>query len=523
MFRKNIYKWHRISSLVIALPVLLWALSGFLHPVMTNLRPKVAGQGLVEEAIDSSRIRVPLEQAMLLNKLDSVYSVRLVHIDTSWFYQVKASAHGRLEYFSTLNGKRLKRGDWLYAQYLAKLFLEGQAAKDTVQEKEAVEPVAQDCCDAATDCVMHSGGREVTNVSLLTDFDNEYKSVNRLLPVYRVNFNSADGIRLYVETGQSRFALAVDNRRAAFTTFFSLVHTWGWLSFLGKGRLIVEILLLVLAMATTVMGLYIFFTTKTKKVPGNAMVKSRRNHRFTAVIASLFTLMFTFSGAWHAFDKLRGEATDTPMIQYGIPAAAIRFDFRELQAIAKAPVANIGVMQIDGQYYWQLYTLRQRKKQTAAKDLMKTMGADPASVVYVAMANYERLDQGDQDAAVSLASGFSGYDSSALVSVSQVTKFNEEYNFTDKRLPVWKVAYNTHGHERFFVETTTGSLAKKITDYDVYEGTSFALLHKHHFMDFGGKVWRDASTMFWAAMQVLMIVIGLILYFKWRNRKRSAA
>jgi len=35
--RKNIYKWHRTLSLIIALPVVRWAASGFMHPIMTNI------------------------------------------------------------------------------------------------------------------------------------------------------------------------------------------------------------------------------------------------------------------------------------------------------------------------------------------------------------------------------------------------------------------------------------------------------------------------------------------------------
>ncbi|WP_204319569.1 hypothetical protein, partial [Klebsiella aerogenes] len=77
------------------------------------------------------------------------------------------------------------------------------------------------------------------------------------------------GIRLYVETAQDRFAFAMDNKRMIFDTIFTLFHTWSWLSFLGKGKIIVEALLCLLAIATTLMGLYIFFTTKTKKVAGN--------------------------------------------------------------------------------------------------------------------------------------------------------------------------------------------------------------------------------------------------------------
>jgi hypothetical protein len=52
------------------------------------------------------------------------------------------------------------------------------------------------------------------------------------------------------------------------------------------------------------------------------------------------------------------------------------------------------------------------------------------------------------------------------------------------------------------------------------EGYSFAFLHKHHFMDFAGKEARDISTMFWAASQLAVIIIGLILWRKSRKKQK---
>src|ERR1700754_74851 len=114
---KNIYKWHRTCSLIIAIPVLLWATSGFMHPVMTNLRPAVNSQSIAVEAIDSTRIKLPLERVLKQNHIDSIYSARLVHIDTNWFYQVKVGGGNMLTYISAKNGSVLTKGDWLYAQY----------------------------------------------------------------------------------------------------------------------------------------------------------------------------------------------------------------------------------------------------------------------------------------------------------------------------------------------------------------------------------------------------------------------
>ena len=72
-----------------------------------------------------------------------------------------------------------------------------------------------------------------------------------------------------------------------------------------------------------------------------------------------------------------------------------------------------------------------------------------------------------------------------------------------------------------YIETSTGRLSVRVDDSDLPEGYSFSLFHKHHFMDWGGKSIRDLSTMFWALVQVTMVVVGLLLYVKWRNRLRK--
>ena len=56
---------------------------------MTNIRPAVATQGLSPMAIDPSALRVSLEAALDSNHMDSISRMRIVHIDSNWFYQVQ--------------------------------------------------------------------------------------------------------------------------------------------------------------------------------------------------------------------------------------------------------------------------------------------------------------------------------------------------------------------------------------------------------------------------------------------------
>jgi hypothetical protein len=165
--RKNIYKWHRSVSLVIAIPVVLWAASGFMHPIMTTIRPNVATQFLQPAVIDSGRITVSLQEVLQKNNIAQFHNFRLVHIDTNWFYQVQPSVNELPVYLSTRNGNALKNGDKLYAQYIAKQFLEGQPRLETEKKlyaslltdiapagekiiKATETGISHDCCDVAT-------------------------------------------------------------------------------------------------------------------------------------------------------------------------------------------------------------------------------------------------------------------------------------------------------------------------------------------------------------------------------------
>jgi hypothetical protein len=518
--RRKIYKWHRTLSLIIALPVILWASSGFMHPLMTNIRPQIATQSFSVPPIDAAQINVPLQECLHQNKIDSFSNVHIVQMGGQQFYQVILDDHNLdIRYFSTRTGKVLKDGDRLYARFLAKSFLEGNGRKEN--DIEPMGMSVHDCCLMATMSIMNSAGSKITGVKRITEFDGEYKYINRLLPVYRVSSNRSDGIHIYVETAGSRYSYAVDHNRAAFDKFFGVCHTWEWMNALGNSKYFIMVGITATGFLTTLIGLYIFFTTKTKK-SANGVVRARRNHRYVSLVASLFTLMFTFSGGFHALQNILPKDEYAASIPHRFAASAIDADFNKFDSVAQhKPIQSISLCAMDGKNFWQLYL--QKDPNAASTDLMKTLSVKPPNVVYADADSYERIVGGDKRYAQYLASVFSNNAPDRIKSVEPVTKFTEEYGFINKRLPVWRVGYAADDNERYYIETSSGVLASRIRDKDLAEGYSFAFLHKHHFMDWGGKTVRDVSTMFWAAMQVTMVAVGLILYFRTRRRRRSKA
>jgi hypothetical protein len=290
-----------------------------------------------------------------------------------------------------------------------------------------------------------------------------------------------------------------------------------WLDMLGKARLLVEMAFTALAFLTALMGIYIFLITKSKKFGKNQLLRARRNHRYTAVIFALFTLMFSFSGCYHAFSKLKDDTRDQFYMQHPFATNSIQLDIEKIRQLAKKQITNISLVYMGTLSYWQVKVkdaTKRSKGDNKPKDLMKEMSATAPTVLYIAAKDYTLLPDGEKKYAQYLATQFSQQDGSTIQSAVLITKFEGEYGFVNKRLPVWKISYPVNQQERYYVETSSGKLSVRVNNSDLWEANSFNYLHKHHFMDFAGKEWRDFSTMFWVASQIAMIVIGLILYVR---------
>ena len=101
-----------------------------------------------------------------------------------------------------------------------------------------------------------------------------------------------------------------------------------------------------------------------------------------------------------------------------------------------------------------------------------------------------------------------------ISSSAYLTKFDTDYGFINKRLPVVKMALSTPNHLTYYVEPVTGMLAAKVQDSDRREGLSFAVFHKFLLVDFAGKNFRDFFTAFSAFGVLVISISGLIMFIR---------
>lgn len=121
--RRNMYRWHRISGMLIAVPILLWTISGFLHPVMSSFKPSVKNQVLPADSIDPAKIKKPLKDALAENKISRLHNYRIIYMNGNYFYQIREEGIDSLTYLNCEKGKMLPDGDQKYAAFLANSFL----------------------------------------------------------------------------------------------------------------------------------------------------------------------------------------------------------------------------------------------------------------------------------------------------------------------------------------------------------------------------------------------------------------
>jgi hypothetical protein len=509
--RKNIYRLHRISSMIVAIPILLWTISGFLHPVMGRFKPSVASQLAGTSAPDTLAFRISLKEALLKNGIDSIQNFRIVSMDKKWYWQVRRPSCDTLTYLDAGDGNILSNGDRSYAVWLAKRYLTEKPAKNSGGGHSHG-------MDADASRVFSSDEKkkpevlQVKNVSLVTGFNGEYKSSNVLLPVYRVAFERKDDIRLYIETSTDRLATAIDRNKAWFTSFFGIAHTWNFMDGMGMMRSVLIGLFSALAFFTSLFGFYIHRISNRKKKPAK-MTASKKWHRSLGIIFLTTTLLYAASGSWHAFHTAGREKSLRDFYDRSVfSAGELDFHFSEITALTgkETPLKNFSVVRMNDKTYWQVSVAKGKEKLRR----------------YFEKGNLKELPSGDVLYGCYLACRLGGLSPHSIKHTACVNSFNNSYSMMNKRLPVVEVGFE--GNENYYVETATGHLAAITGSADKAERFSFNQLHMHHYWEslLGkdmGKSVRDLVLEASTLGLILVALTGTVIFLRRKKKIEGRA
>lgn len=460
-------RWHRRVGLLGCFGLLVWSLSGALHPLLS--RYQLPPASFLPPAIEPPPAGAPpLAQILARAGIGRVSHARLVPLQTGAAWQVELPGAAGLRYFSAARGEEIPEGERRHAEFLARHYLG--------------EPEAP-----------------VRSVERIERFGGEYAWVNRLLPVHRVAFDRPDGMRVFVETRSGLLGTLLDDRKALFNRLFVLVHTWRLPGLPEPLRVGLAGASLLAVLATPLLGLALWLARRGL-APGDP---GRRWHRRLGLAVALMVLASGASGAWHLGKGVvdRRAQRELPMrAGQDLPAAALA---TTPLAGWPRPLLSVSLVESGGRVHARL---------------VEPVDGAPPRVLYLALAT-------GPDAAPLEDLAFAGELAGRLAPecaeacdparAQLVTRFGGEYGFVNKLLPVWRFEA---GDTRLYVHAETGALAARVSPADYAEGWSFARLHKWEWLDPLGRPVRDSLQILWALLSAATALLGIRLLAGGRRR-----
>jgi hypothetical protein len=518
---RHMYRWHRVLGLLTVVPVIMWALSGLSHPLMANLlRPAIAHETVPTPPLPAAALAVPVAQVLAQHRLAAVQNLRVVQLHRQPTYQI-TDFRGRLRYFSAATGQEIPTGDRAYAEDVVRYLLADSTSA-------------------------------VASAEVLTHFTGEYKSINRLLPVWKVTLARPDGMTVFIETGQSRLGTFNNHARATFLWVFGMLHNWDFLAGLPRPlHLSIMLVFCTIIWLSALSGLVVYgFVRKKLRQPRSAQDAVgwlRRRHRTLGLWVAFVTFTFALSASYHLLQKFTPDRRNDVMRVSAFAATELTWPLTD--ALAAAPVQRVSLVRVGGQPYYRLVSKGAdgqpavqyrstrngqvlpngefRYARELGEEFMTRLHGQATPATAVGASEDGALPDcctppTDEATATSAPAASLAPALASLGSPELVTKFAGEYGFVNKRLPVVKLAFAGAGHPALYVEPATGRLAAFVTDGDRREGLSFAVLHKFFLMDWAGKNVRDAVAILSALGVLVVTLYGFVLLLRTRRPRPSS-
>lgn len=457
----RLYRWHIRLGYAAGVVLILWAASGILHPVLsfTQVRP-VAFVPPVKP-IDTAEIKPP---AALGGLPDTIAGLRLLSLEGESLYQLTLTDKTERRYVRADTGVVIPGAEMLHAELLAR---------------------------------HYSGETElgVASIHQQTAFSESYPKINRYLPAVKVVFHRPDGLSVYLSTANDRLGTVNTDTKELLLAWFQRLHTLNFLKPLGDGRIAIMALSMLIAFGMAGLGIGLLWKLRRPKTPRGL----RGLHRRLAWLVFLPILTFSSTGLFHLLVSAYAKPN--------IPVAAPLFSVDTLHAL---PNIDAGLVLTDAR-------LMQLSGDTAWRSEVTKPGAPHPDIVYHSAQTGDQLPLSDSDAALRLmANLLPGVQS--VGTPTRVLRYNSEYGFANKRLPVWRL--ETQDGTLVFVDTKDAVIAAVVEPLHKVELWSFNTLHKGQFMDklFGlAPPVRDGILAAIAALIVLMSGVGMVL--AWRRQR----
>ncbi|AKE52668.1 PepSY domain-containing protein [Kangiella geojedonensis] len=476
------HRWHKRFGLALAVVTIMWGLSGIAHPLMSRIKP-VAQAQLPLQALNISQLSSigqiletapESNDALILNRQGQAPVIAL-QTASGW------------QYHNAKTGERLQNFKDKYLSQLGALY----AGLDKEQAK---------------------------TITLIHQFDYDYPRVNRYLPAYKVEFSDDLNTTVYLDAQSLQLANVSNQYKRFYTRWFSHLHSWDFIPnhTFRYGLMILVTLLLFLS---ALLGVYLSIR-RWRQGSLHKGTKTRRAHRYIGLTVCLAALAFSFSGGFHALNKLVNGNTESYSQKSSPKLLFNPNDYRTLweQFVAHEPPTNIQQIQliaVAGHPVLQLHHLTEAPIRHGGHQHGKQKRLIRGDISYFPK---EVLIDGQlvSTGTLYLQQLLSQISPKEIISDFRLQPhFNHEYGFIDKKLPTYRIETE---ESLYFIDPTAQSLSKQVSQQKLLESMSFSVLHKASFLDGLGRDIRDIIIVLFVLGIIAITMLGLRLSLKRRSK-----
>jgi hypothetical protein len=329
--------------------------------------------------------------------------------------------------------------------------------------------------------------------------------VNRLLPVYRITFDTPDRRTVFVHTELNALANLTNDWKTTLQTLFGVLHTWNFLDDAEPLRVAAMLLLLTSLFAMAVVGAVLLLTLKRRSHASS----SRRWHRRLAMVLWLPFLAFTATGSYHLLQYSSSETVRGMRFAVPLPVNTGVLEQRGAWMGRYADVPLHALSLVMGEGGALFYRLGVAQNKAMPTDTQRFNGIPmEREAIYVNARDGKEMPLTDALMARFAAGFYSGGETPEAI--EKITRFSPEYDFRNKRLPAWRVGYASG--QVLFVDPAANMLIDRVSRAERAENYVFSHGHKWNFVaDATNRPIRDALVVATLMCMLLMGILGIIL------------
>ncbi len=509
--RKTSFQWHQKLVWLALIGLLMFVISAATHPILSWTGPKAATFRPPTSTISAQQINA-VAGVLKRHNIERARVVKVVPSAQGNVLQVtgsntQANTQPR-RYFDLSTGNELPGFDEQHAIWLARYYLGSNSGSGSSSDTEL----------------------PIKKVTFKTEFDAAYPWVNRLLPVYRVEFADKANTSAYVYTEINALAGMGNDYNTRMQAVFRALHTWSWLEGVEYARILIMGILLVCIFLMCLTGIGLLLLLRGRK---RSSLKNKV-HRISAYVVAIPLLGFCISGFLHLLhyglnDTHRGMVPPAPL---NLTHLTLNNTASNLPTTA---VNHASLVSYKGNLYYRLSLpnteITQAKPQQNSQEAhdehahhqtgraqrnQRYKGqASEQGGHYIAVNKQHAVSLNDQVLAEYLASQHLGLPQNTITSSQIIKRFGRHYDFRNKRLPVWQIDFDSELGDKLFIDPATGTIVDRLVDHDRYEGYSFSFLHKWNFLtSFTGRFWRDVIVVALLALTLLLSLMGVLIKLK---------